>query len=199
MVPPCQSTPFLCHKAVLAAAGNSFFSQTLLSTSNITSGYNDGIDGDAIDHLHLPDYTATQVKELVLLCYGLVFNISEENSKYICGDESGSNANPLFKLLIVKTKRKVPKFEWKKEETFSEEDFYQYHISQEDNFLDEDQYHIPQVDHISQEDHISQDDNIDMADKKRMKRGHKKVKKKIKSKLKCSYNSIQLTGCRSGW
>ena len=123
--PPLPSTSFLCHKAVLASAGNIFFSQALLSTCNLTSGQNDKIDGDTMDHLHLPDYTAAQVKELVLLCYGLVFNLSEENSRFTSGDESGINVNPLFELLIVETKRDKIKVDWKMEENLYDEEFYQ--------------------------------------------------------------------------
>ena len=113
MSPPQQSTSFLCHKAVLAAAGNHFFHQTLLSPCCATAtGYNDGVDVETVDHLHLPDYTAAQVKELVLLSYGLVFNLSQDNSLYASGDGSGGNVNPLFKLLIVKTKQKKIKVDW---------------------------------------------------------------------------------------
>ena len=145
MVSPDQSTSFLCHKAVLASAGNQFFRQTLLSSCyRTTTGYSDGVDVETVDHIHLPDYTATQVKELVLLSYGLVFNVSLDNCMYTSGDQCGGNVNPLFNLLVVKKKRKEIKVDWKmKEEScFLEEEFYQHHMpeSQKEIPLEEEFY-----------------------------------------------------------
>jgi predicted RNA-binding Zn-ribbon protein involved in translation (DUF1610 family) len=135
-----------------------------------------------MDHLHLPDYTEAQVKELVLLCYGLVFNISEENSKYTSGEESGINANPLFSLLIVKSKSEKIKVDWKMEDNLYEDEYYPYQMSQDEPQLNEDDYHISQEDHILSEDHyqdVKQDENL--STKKRKKIGNKKDKKKVSS------------------
>ena len=169
---------------MLAAAGNQFFSQTLSSTCNLTSSghTSDNInDGDLLDHLHLPEYTATQVKELVLLSYGLVFNLSEENSKYTSGDESGTNVNPLFPLLIVDTKRENVKVDWKSEETFYEEEYYPYQMTNDEGILNPDDYHISQQDHMLSEMKMEGEDNIEMGIKKRKKLSSKKNKKKVSS------------------
>ena len=189
---PSPSTSFLCHKAVLAAAGNTFFSQTLKSTCNLNSNEHvNNVEGDTMDHLHLPDYTAAQVKELVLLCYGLVFNISEENSIFTSGGgNSGENANPLFKLLIVETKtEKVVNASWKMEDSLYEDDYYPYSMSQD--LMNEDQYNMEQEDLIGEggdqfgDSKLFPDDNHGTLIKKKKKLGRKKKKNKtLKSSVK---------------
>ena len=140
-----------------------------------------------MDHLHLPDYTVTQVKELVLLCYGLVFNISEENSKYISGCE-GEDMNPLFKLLIMETKEeKAEKVNnsWKMEDSFYDEEYYPYSMSNE--FLNDEQYNMVQggenmigdvIDPFD-DNKIFLGENHNKLVKKRKKLGRKKKKSKL--------------------